>query len=358
MQQESSCRIACLEFGSACLGSDARVCTRGMPTMDLLGVVDWARLRRYLSCPKRRRTQGQGPQQVQFSVENTAGTDCMPTRATPKTAVAGMLSLPETLQAEVFQFSGIAGLSSLCLSCTELHRGIWESACVWQQLVSMKAGLTSTPRACSAPWGPATHLRDQHRWQCYGIDALCSWHARPPTNHAGALMAARRAVSGLIIDDAPCIDLITMSIADLVRWYDATDAVAKQCAEALVHDAAARPDVFHPGHLHELSSALADSQALGEMITSDYYLYLSDGGLGLHEDDDALAALPSWFFGSTTDSMLKSDEEQDEGLATGLSSPLSHEVKLESGRVTCDDEAIDRMFEALQALPRGLPSDS
>jgi hypothetical protein len=177
-----------------------------------------------------------------------------------------LTQLPECLQAHIMDFSGIQAAASLAQASRKLKNDVWENSEVWQALLN--ATESSDTFALVSPSLSASKLRDQYRWNCFGIDAICTWHSLPlDTEHAPILRNARRALRGLLPSDAPKhIDTVVSAVTDLLRWYNAADDVAYQCACDLVETAQNRSDVFTACHIKELVDALEDSASFRTML--------------------------------------------------------------------------------------------
>lgn len=245
--------------------------------------------------------------------------------------------LPECVVAQVMKCSGTAGASALSLVCPELYQNIWENIDVWQAFLGCTAFMS------------ATALRDEHRWACYGIDTLCGWRKRPPAaGHAVALKSAHRAIHGLIPEDAPRrIENVVAALADLLRWYDATDNEAHKSARELVRAVTLRPEVFSADHVHELRRALGDSRVLRKTLRappSPVTNHSSDSDAGpfsiLFEDDAFAAAETASSDGDMTPVSCA-------GSCFGLAARCADAA-------TCsgpDECVMDRVLTALRAVP-------
>lgn len=210
------------------------------------------------------------------SVANALGHLRCPKRAESELAAAGpssaeqFVSLPECVQAQVLEFAGVKGASSLGLACSALRREAWDSAEVWRARLASSA---SSAVAVIADSGSVESIRDQYRWKHYGLDALCSWRVLggPNQDHADAehpqlVQSARRAVSGLMPTDVDHLDIVVDALVDLLGWYNATDDKLHESADELVRYAAARTDIFSVCHEQRLSIALEDAVAVRSML--------------------------------------------------------------------------------------------
>jgi len=241
----------------------------------------------------------------------------------PFRAITG---LPEILQAQILEFSGNEAASSLSLTSRGLHKCIWQSPQIWQARLAF-IGATGNE-------GPEAELRDKYRWRLCGIDALCSSGVQPLAtgDSVTVLEHARRAVKALVREDAPFLDLISMTLADLVRWYDYTDESAHRAAEALVQDVVARSYLFTSGHIRDLSSAYDSACSLRELLKIEEF----DLAVTVDPDDDL------------TDGCLELlNRTQD-------FSDDSADIDCQIIPDSCEDEACDRLMELLRTLPDAL----
>jgi hypothetical protein len=155
-------------------------------------------------------------------------------------------------------------------------------------------------------------------------------------------------------------------MADLLRWYDATDDVAHENARALVKAAAARKEVFSGEHIRELRRALDDSKVLRESLSTVPCTMTMDGsapfGVLFGDDQDS-----SQFFrdeaGSTSDGDCSPSSASSIIFGSGSSRPTSRlGTKTGSGffssshnspevpfrGLDVDDAAMDRVLNALR----------
>lgn len=262
-----------------------------------------------LGCPRRQAVHNL-PEVVQ---------DSCPTGSFSLRTITG---LPDVLQAQVLEFSGNATASSLSLASRDLHKGMWQSMEIWE------ARLASIGAPGNA--GPAAELREQYRWHSCGIDALCR-----PGVHSGDAVAVlehgRRVVKALVKEDAPFLDLISMNLADLIRWYDYTDESAHKAAQALFQEVIGKSYLFTAEHIRDLSSALDSACSLREMLVGD---------------ETELAATEEELYDNLAP---YSCEELLSRIAD--SSNDSEDI---SEFPNCDDEACERVMELLRNLPEGL----
>lgn len=258
---------------------------------------------------------------------------CFPEVAIPDTrlvsphSLSTMMGLPETIQAQVLEFAGNAAASSLSLASQDLHECMWQSREVWQaRLASTGAGNVQLDSSC-----PAADLVDQYRWRSSGLDTLCRQGAQSHSTGDGVrvLENARRAVRAITKEDAPFLDLISMNLADLIRWYDYTDASAHGAAAALVHDIQQRSSLFKWQQIRDLSSAFDSASSLREMLLVD------EAELAAKVEDDLNAYSCLELLNRITDFPNECDDIPEYGNG-------------------CDEEACDRVMELLRSLPEGL----
>jgi hypothetical protein len=237
-------------------------------------------------------------------------------------------SLPAHIQASIFSFSGMQGASALAMVCTGLHQDIWDDADIWHAMVVLEQPHRQIVLS-EAPQMAAQMLRDELRWERYGIAALRNWRKRPPAaHHAYALKAAQRAIHGLLPGDGPrCIEAIVSAVTDLLRWYDSSDDAAHENARLLVQKAAAKKDVFNRDQIRELRRALEDSKVLRvSLVTIPQTLTVDD---------------PAPFGVLFSEAEFMPSFTDDRSYSDGDASPAPH-------RCGDDHAAMDRILDALR----------
>eukprot|EP00746_Dinoflagellata_sp_MGD_P166960 gnl/MRDRNA2_/MRDRNA2_97217_c0_seq1.p1 gnl/MRDRNA2_/MRDRNA2_97217_c0~~gnl/MRDRNA2_/MRDRNA2_97217_c0_seq1.p1 ORF type:complete len:290 (+),score=59.38 gnl/MRDRNA2_/MRDRNA2_97217_c0_seq1:98-967(+) len=265
---------------------------------------------RHLACRRRQRNVIQCPSNAISEGRHTGSAS---------TLVASFLEIPEVLQAHVLMLSGNTGVSSLCLTSVGLYRSIWQSREIWQAAL-MSMGIPTQRSSLG-------DLVDEYRWRSCGIDALC----RPGNQSVGValLASAKCAVRGLIKEDAPFMDLISMSLADLLRWYDHTDGSAHHAAEMLLQDIKERSHLFASDHIREISAAFDSACSLRDLLLPEE--------IELFQEDDDVDDLAMY------NCMELLQRTSDTG-----STFDDMEIDLVDG---CDNEAGERIMELLRSLP-------
>lgn len=246
-------------------------------------------------------------------------------RPNPSASLGAFTELPEVLRAHVLEFSGNTGASSLSLASQDLCTSIWKNQEVWQARLAI-IGVSATA-------GPTTDLQEEYRWRSCGIHALCKsgmQSAGTGSDGVTALKHARRAIKALTREDAAFMDLISMNLADLIRWYDYTDESAHDAARTLVQDIIGRNHLFTSEHVRDVSSAFDSACSLREL------LLVAETELASEDEDP-------W------DDFSTYDCEELLSRSPGSVDTFDDIPEFADG---CDDEACERMMELLRSLPQ------
>lgn len=264
----------------------------------------------YLACPRRQNFQCPSDSNLEDKRSSAL--------------VASVQGLPEVLQAHVLMFTGNAGASSLCLASPDLYRSIWQNREFWQACLA-STGVQSRLQTHEIP---VSDLLDRYRWQSCGIDALC----RPGIQSVDVtlLKQGRCAVRGLIREDASFMDLISMGLSDLIRWYDCTDESQHHAAQTLLQDIKERSHLFSSDHMRDIFAAFDSACSLRDLLlTAETELCTED-----NEPSDDLTIYNCLELLENTSDMVNASDDPETEFVGG-----------------CDDEAGERILELLKRLP-------
>merc|ERR1719428_1852335 len=118
-------------------------------------------------------------------------------------ALRPLALLPETLQANVLQFSGPLAWLHVSRTNTEMHRSLWEAPLVWSHALSNLGAIPGNPER------EPSCLRDTYRHHFFGIDSFCLQPAVGCTGFCEVsmdlLQQALRACRGLEFSDGSTI---------------------------------------------------------------------------------------------------------------------------------------------------------
>lgn len=271
---------------------------------------------------------------------------CCTCPSTSSLTVEKLASIPASIQAQIFVLGGNRGAASFGTTCKLLQKEVWNSVEVWEAMIvpPQPHGRLDLPPECSAEF-LADILRAEHRWRSYGIDTFLSWrtHLPKPVDHVQVLLAARRALRGVVSgrhgDKPNHVDGIAGTLVDLLQWYDPTNGTAHEVARQLIQEAKERSDIFLKGHLRELTRAWDNAVVLREDLQV---------GLALVSEGDAFPVL----FG-------EHGLEDDSSLAESFEFKPSHDTESDCAVMPeiakyCvmveNDNEMDRMFNVLQAM--------
>lgn len=162
-----------------------------------------------------------------------------------------VLSLPETLLANVFSLAGLPATLNVSLSCRSVHRQLWHSPFFLQALFQASGISDEALRAAGiGDHPPAKALQDFARHWLTGINLLTGStmqlgrHGAHGPAHALNLEVARRAVLAMRAEDGvTLVQRAAETIADLVL-HRAKGKGEVSKAQALLDAVAARSDIF------------------------------------------------------------------------------------------------------------------
>jgi hypothetical protein len=125
------------------------------------------------------------------------------------------------------------------------------------------------------------------------------------------------------------MDLISMSLVDLIRWYDYTDESAHHASEMLLQDITGRSHLFSSEHIKDMFTAFDSACSLHDLLVTAEIDFNAEE----HDEpsDDLAMYSPCWELMSRTPGTANASDDAEFA-------------------DDCDDEACERMIELLRSL--------